>query len=257
MEKEELRESVSTGRLDCGFLFPASFPEAGATPAPEGSIRLLCSQRTVLDAFFREKLAARLLSLSAPSLAAGIAGYYGFPGGEEELQDRFSAWYEDGELYSFTFESVEGTPAPEEGILLSSLLSPPAFGREPFSKEKPGSSPGAGRRFFLPAAGFPSGAAAVLPCFSIYSGFPSADKCLFPRHHTFLYLVCSPLVSSIPFRGGSPGLCLSALSWRFPSSSCVFRLSDPVPHFSGYHRFPAAAGTPPLAASSLLALSPL
>ena len=123
MEKEELRESVSTGRLDCGFLFPASFPEAGATPAPEGSIRLLCSQRTVLDAFFREKLAARLLSLSAPSLAAGIAGYYGFPGGEEELQDRFSAWYEDGELYSFTFESVEGTPAPEEGILLSSLLS--------------------------------------------------------------------------------------------------------------------------------------
>ncbi len=123
MEKEELREAVANGKLDCGFLFPASFPEAGPSPAPEGSIRLLSSQRTVLDSFFREKISARLLSLSAPSLAAGIADYYGFPGRDEELQERFSAWYKDGELYSFAFESVEGAPAPEDGNMLPGLLS--------------------------------------------------------------------------------------------------------------------------------------
>ena len=63
MEKADLREAVAGGEVDCGFLIPASFPEGGSSPAEEGSILLFVSQRTSLDAFFREKIAARLLSL--------------------------------------------------------------------------------------------------------------------------------------------------------------------------------------------------
>lgn len=123
MEKADLREAVAGGEVDCGFLIPASFPEGGSSPAEESSIRLLVSQRTSLDAFFREKIAARLLSLSAPSLAAGIAEYYGFPGREDELRERFSDRYKNGELFSFTFESIEGKPAEESGNMLPGLLS--------------------------------------------------------------------------------------------------------------------------------------
>ena len=125
---QSLKRAVSSGRLDCGFVFTKELDASSGPFIPEKSIIYVCSTSTARGAVLKEKVYAAVLRETTRALLGSVAEEIVLP--EEkpdaffsDIQDFYEEYLNGEETIHVVYETVETDgPASKNNDLLPSGL---------------------------------------------------------------------------------------------------------------------------------------